>query len=405
MWKKEFLTMLLIFLTTVFASAQTVTKTEFATGEIIEKVEIPNSGKQSFALYLPNNYNVLQKFPVLFCFDPLARGKTAVEHFRVAAEQYGYLVIASNNSQNAMDGTTLSKIILALWNDAHKRFSIDEKRVYVAGFSGGARVAAGFAAYCKGCVFGVIGSGGGFPTGLRVSSQIPFVYFGAVGFDDYNYTEMRNLAKELEKSQRLYRIETFDGRHQWLDETRAKEALAWFEILAMRDGRREKDEKFIEDFFRLQTAQAETFLSEKNYLEAFQTLRRIVSDFSLWRDVSKYESSLKTLQYSAELKNAIEEEDRQFRRQREIVAEIVKLGTTLLYSEERDETLRQIRQIVRVLQKKSEEKTDSAERRIARRSLNHVFAETVEAAVFFFEREGKMETPGVNLSASRASLV
>ena len=286
---------LFIILPVLCTEAQTVIGTEFAKGQIIEKIEIAETGGQSFALYLPNNYEKSKKFPTLYCFDPMARGKVAVERFQKAAEKYGYIVIASNDSQNGLESAVLSKILSNLWNVTHENFPIDANRTYAAGFSGGARVAAGFGLLCKDCFFGVIGSGAGFPTDQRVSDKMPFVYFGAVGVDDYNYPEMRDLGEALEKASAFYRIETFDGRHQWLDETRADEALAWFEILAMRAGRREKDEKFITKIFEYETAKAGRFLNEKNFLEAFQTLKRLIADFGAWRDVSKFENLLKNL--------------------------------------------------------------------------------------------------------------
>ncbi len=388
---------LFIILPVLCTEAQTVTGTEFAKGQIIEKIEIAETGGQSFALYLPNNYEKSKKFPTLYCFDPMARGKVAVERFQKAAEKYGYIVIASNDSQNGLESAVLSKILSNLWNVTHENFSIDANRTYAAGFSGGARVAAGFGLLCKDCFFGVIGSGAGFPTDQRVWDKMPFVYFGAVGVDDYNYPEMRDLGEAMEKASAFYRIETFDGRHQWLDETRADEALAWFEILAMRAGRREKDEKFITKIFEYETAKAGRFLADENFLEAFQTLKRLIADFGAWRDVSKFENLLKNLQNSGEIKDAVKAEQRQFQKQQKNASELFNLGAKLLIAGEHLSALREIRQMIRGLRKISNQETDNAERRIARRSLNYVFAEAFESAIFGYERAGKLETAAANL--------
>lgn len=389
--------LLILLIVPAFLTVKAQAANEFARGQIIEKIVIAESGGQSYALYLPTNYDKTKKFPTLFCFDPAARGKVAVGRFRQAAEKYGYIVVASNDSQNGLDGAAISNIFAALWKETHEKFSIDEQRTYAAGFSGGARVAAGIAFACKGCFFGVIGSGAGFPSTLVVSKEMPFVYFGAVGVDDYNYGEMRALGDAMEKAKVFYRIETFDGRHQWLNETLADEALAWFEMLAMRAGRREKNEKFTGEFFEYETAKAERFLNQKNHLEAVQTLKRIAADFGAWRDVSGYENLLKNLQSSGELKNAVRDEQRQFQKQKKIAAEIFQLGTKLLSGEQRSQTLKEIRQKIEFLRKISDAKNDSTERRIARRSLNHVFAEAFESAVFGYERKGKLEEAAVNL--------
>ena len=38
--------------------------------------------------------------PAIFIFEPMARGKIGIQPFISAAEQYGYILICSNNSKN-----------------------------------------------------------------------------------------------------------------------------------------------------------------------------------------------------------------------------------------------------------------------------------------------------------------
>src|SRR6267154_512970 len=107
-------------------------------GKIIEKVSISADPSQTFALYLPSSYTPSRKWPIIYGFDPGARGLMAVEHFKDAAEKYGYIVVGSNSSRNGPN-VPLKEIIINLWQDTHARFQIDEQRVYSAGLSGGAR--------------------------------------------------------------------------------------------------------------------------------------------------------------------------------------------------------------------------------------------------------------------------
>ena len=69
-------------------------------GQIVERLECVNDSSQSYALYLPANYTPDRKWPILYALDPGARGKTPVEHFREAAEKYGWILAGSNNSRN-----------------------------------------------------------------------------------------------------------------------------------------------------------------------------------------------------------------------------------------------------------------------------------------------------------------
>src|SRR6267142_6690756 len=69
-------------------------------GEINERVVSKTDPAQSYALYLPANYMPDKKWPILYCFDPEARGIVPVKRYQSAAEKYGWIVAGSNNSQN-----------------------------------------------------------------------------------------------------------------------------------------------------------------------------------------------------------------------------------------------------------------------------------------------------------------
>ena len=67
-----------------------------------------------------------------------------METIQTAAEKFGYIVAASNNSRNGPMGGS-SQAMKAMWQDTQQRFPIAEQRRYVAGMSGGARVATSIA--------------------------------------------------------------------------------------------------------------------------------------------------------------------------------------------------------------------------------------------------------------------
>src|SRR6266496_1939550 len=149
-------------------------------GQIVEKLECLNDSSQSYALYLPSNYTPARKWPILYALDPGARGKTPVEHFKAAAEKYGWILAGSNNSRNG-PWRRSADAWSAMTKDTHQRFSIDDDRVYATGFSGGARMALQIAQLCQDCLAGVIASGAGFPAGLAPSTSMHFLFFGTTG--------------------------------------------------------------------------------------------------------------------------------------------------------------------------------------------------------------------------------
>ncbi len=109
-------------------------------GQIIERVACGTDPAETYALYLPSRYSALKAWPIIYTFDPMARGKAPVALYKDIAEKYGPILAASNNSANFRPGES-SKAAQAIWMDTHIRLQLDPRRIYTMGFSGGARVA------------------------------------------------------------------------------------------------------------------------------------------------------------------------------------------------------------------------------------------------------------------------
>ena len=197
---------------------------------------------QSYALYLPSGYTPSRLWPVVYCFDPGARGRVAVERFQEAAEKHGYILAGSNNSRNGPADLAL-QAIRAMWRDTHERFSIDDRRIYAAGLSGGARVAFQIA-LASDQIAGVIASAAGPPNGVEAKS-IRFAVFGTTGVDDFNYPELKRLDRDLDAVRAPHYLAVFDGGHEWPPAPVAIEAFEWLDAQAMRQGVRPKDESLL----------------------------------------------------------------------------------------------------------------------------------------------------------------
>ncbi len=195
-------------------------------GKVTDPVVTAKDPQQSYALYLPSSYTPEKRWPVIFAFDPGASGRAPVELFAPAAESRGYIVVGSNNSQNGPYQPQIAAF-LAMLEDVERRFAVDPKRLYSAGFSGGARVAGLVGLVCSGCIRAVIACGAGLPEGLNEKQlgQLP-PYFFAVGSADFNYFEVLDAARGLHSARRLA---VFDGSHQWPPPEIAAQALEWLD--------------------------------------------------------------------------------------------------------------------------------------------------------------------------------
>jgi dienelactone hydrolase len=273
----------------------------FPAGKVIPKVVCSADSKQSYALFLPSTFSATRRWPIVYLFDPLARGEAAVEAVQAAAEKFGYILVASNNSRNGpvADSTVAAS---AVWKDAQERFPVDERRRYLAGMSGGARLVTAIALSCDGCAAGVIANAAGFPVGKTPPPNMKFAYFGAVGNADFNYGEFVELRSKLEQAGAQYRIRIFDGQHDWAPPEVWLEALNWMDIRAMAAGVLPRDAARIRQTADDESAKARDLQAKNSLLAAVRQYQSLVRDFKSLTDVSSAETFLAELAKNKEVK-------------------------------------------------------------------------------------------------------
>ena len=230
-----------------------------------------------------------------------------MEAIREAAEKFGYIVSASNNSRNGLGGGS-SEAMKAMWLDTQTRFPVAEQRRYVAGMSGGARVAVSIALSCSGCVAGMIANAAGFPFSTEPTRDMKFVYYAAVGNADFNYGEFVDLRRKLDAATARYRIRNFEGQHGWAPPEVWVEALNWMDIQAMSAGTMPRDQSRIQQTFATGLASAHEFQSQNNPLAAVREYQSLVRDFRGLADISSAEKSLAELATSKAVKAAEKDE-------------------------------------------------------------------------------------------------
>jgi len=242
-------------------------------GIIIDSVSCIGYSSKTYSLYLPENYTESVQWPVLLIFDPGARGHIGIENFIPAGKKYGYIMACSNNVRNGNFSNMLSDADI-MYNDVVRRFKIDNRRIFTAGFSGGSRLATGFAINNKE-ISGVIGCGAGLPNSNYYSTtqMSHLLYFGIVGVKDMNYLEMNDLSRRLTETGINSYFLVFNGGHQWPSDKNIEFAVGWFELQMMNKGIIDKRNDFSDDFLLQMIARAyesETasdFLSSKKYYE------------------------------------------------------------------------------------------------------------------------------------------
>jgi hypothetical protein len=82
-------------------TAQSVEKSAgLVPGVVLDQIPCDVDPTQSYAVYLPSSYTPLKRWPIIYAFDPEARGRVPVNLYKEVAEKYGYIIVGSNNSRN-----------------------------------------------------------------------------------------------------------------------------------------------------------------------------------------------------------------------------------------------------------------------------------------------------------------
>jgi poly(3-hydroxybutyrate) depolymerase len=330
------------------------------TGQIVPDVVCATDSSQSYALYLPGAYNEDRAWPVIFAFDPGGRGRVPVERYQAAAERYGFIVAGSNNSRNG--SAENGKAVVAMTGDVLSRFRADEHRVYLAGMSGGSRVALGVALGSpKDHVAGVIASSAGYPDG-KLRKTLPFPIFATAGTEDFNHLEMRQLDRALSSP---HRLAVFEGGHVWLSSELAIDAVEWMELQAMKSGLKPRDEREIDQMFAKRQAAADASKADK---DTFLALQAMADDFDRLKDVRAIAARAAELgrdkNVRAALKRDRDEDDRE-----ESMLDDIMMAEARLGAADRGDALQELRRRWKDLSDTAHAPDDSAARRRARRVL------------------------------------
>jgi poly(3-hydroxybutyrate) depolymerase len=292
---------LLVVALAALVSAQTPGQ---LTPTVVEKAD----AKQSYALYLPSNYSSTLHWPVLYLFDPGARGAIAAEHFTAAAEKLGYIIAASNVSHNGPAEPSLNAL-QAMSMDVESRYSVEPKRRYVGGFSGGARAAFIAGMVCSKCFAGVLGFGAGLPTNLKLTTAPDFAYLAGVGESDFNYAEIVGLVPALDKVKADYRILTYDGTHAWPNADAALESLSWMNFQAVKQGIAAKPANYPDPDWSSRLAAAKN-LSTSDLPQALREYESIARDFQSIHELSEVTAEANRIRSSSDYKKALKDERR-----------------------------------------------------------------------------------------------
>jgi len=306
-------TLILIFLLACGNESSNSDKTDknivqenFQPGKLVERIVCSQNPSYSYALYLPSYFKPNGSFPAIIVFDAHARGKMASNRFIAAAEKFGYIIIASNNAKNGLQ--EIDNVVNTLYMDVLAIPGLDKTRIYTAGFSGGAKVAASTAIY-KGGVKGVIACAGGMPeTGQELTRKFDFL--GIVGLNDFNYHEMKTLDKALTDNGFTSQLFTFDGMHEWPSAEMLEDAVEWFELMAMKRKEIPTNDNLVRNYLSKHSNSINQCVMDGRNYQAYLQYNIFLKDLDGFYDIADFKKSYEALLENPEIDKRIKAEEK-----------------------------------------------------------------------------------------------
>jgi hypothetical protein len=285
-------------------------KENFPTGQIIDKILCKSDTTQSYALYLPKSYDLKKEYPIIYAFDPHATGKLPVSNYKDLAEKYGYIIVGSNNSQNGLQWEQSQVIAARLFNDTKSRLAINTSRVYVMGFSGGARVANALT-LSDNSISGVICCGASSPAINPQIERSGYTFFGIAGNADFNYIEMKRYnIVDLAGKNVKHALITFDGKHEWPQSTVMDEAFLWLELNNMRKNNGAKNDTLINAKLKVETEKLNALLKQNKEFEAYELSAKVINYYESLSDLNFFFDTYKKLKSNPEIDKQLRAEEK-----------------------------------------------------------------------------------------------
>lgn len=225
---------------------------------------IENNKRHYYDIILPGQPGEINN--ALIFIDPGGNPGIPLLKYESLLLKNSFLGICSREIKNGPLDKNLA-LMGSLVNHIKKKYSIAEDRIILAGFSGGSRMAAAFAAK-NSSINKVIACGSGFAPGYEIiSSTIPN-YIGIAGTQDMNLTEMISNYLKIEKSSNQPYLMIYPGTHSWPE-------LRYFEnaLIIIENG----DSMATQEVIKEELSKIDTFIDKGMIMEAYFSCRSLRS--------------------------------------------------------------------------------------------------------------------------------
>jgi hypothetical protein len=243
----------------------------------------------TYEVYIPERAQSVEKLPLLIILDSHGSGKFALDKFKFGAKQNQTAIIASNTIKNGFTG--FENAIQTMLDDVRGKYPVGST-VFITGFSGGARMALGYALSHQ--VNGLILCGA-----LAGSDQLNAVHCPVIsisGMDDFNFMETAQYLFQEQSTPGNLKIELTDASHSWPDSLLLANALGFLRLSGKAGDIPSLPESHLKTYCRNQHSRIDSLVQKGDFLKAALIARNMASaePFSNDGDFASTYKNLKT---------------------------------------------------------------------------------------------------------------
>jgi hypothetical protein len=210
-----------------------------------------------------------------------------------------------------------------MFNDSKARLAINYGRVYLMGFSGGARIANALT-LMDNVVSGVICCGAASPAANPKNERNEYSFFGIAGTSDFNYSEMFKYdLLDLAGHNVKHTLITFDGKHEWPPQQTMEEAFQWLEINNMHKDPSARNNDVIAANIAKEAETLQTLNKAKKEYEAFVLCQKVINYYEGLADLSFFYSTYKQLQTSTIVDKKLKQKEADWTREEKLKQEYI----------------------------------------------------------------------------------
>ena len=287
---KQTLTCSLALLLSAVVCAQEI---RLQKGNVTDNVRINDSTNATYAVYLPQSYDVEKPAPVIFLLAQDGKGREAVQFFRQTAEDQYYVIAATNQK---MENDSIQEDILQavkFMNGFYRTIKVNPNLMYIAGINKGAAIASALPLVNEN-VSGVLAMNKTWINGKFIENRKkPYVFSAISGTRDFSRFGLLEVVEFLEGEDFPTEVNYFEGGPEsWPDTYTINNAVGKFTLEAMKNGGREKNDTIINTIFKNEIKAIDNLISNGAYYTAFLQVKKAEEKFD---DFNRFDDQLKNL--------------------------------------------------------------------------------------------------------------